>query len=72
MTKKISICIPFIREYPAVYLTINNFQSELSDSKYEWEIIVAENGIQDVNTPKGFTGDRALYRVPMKLSLIHI
>jgi len=70
MPKKISICIPFIREYPAVYLTINNFQVELVDSKYDWEIIVAENGTQDVNTPKGFTGNRALYRVPMKMGMI--
>jgi len=70
MTKKVSLVIPAIREYPAVYLTVNNLQVELVDSKYDWEIVVAENGIQDVNTPKGFTGERALYRVPMKQGLI--
>ncbi len=70
MTKKISFVIPAIDEYPAVYLTLNNLQTEMSDSKYEWEIIIAENAVQDVNTPKGFTGDRALYRVPMKMGLI--
>ena len=70
MVKKLSIVIPMIHEFPAVYLTVNNIQSELSDSKYRWEIIVAENGTQDVNTPKGFTGEKPLYRVPMKAGLI--
>ncbi len=70
MPKKISLILPMINEYPAIYLTVNNLQVEMSNSKYDWEIIVAENGVQDVNTPKGFTGDRALYRVPMKQGLI--
>jgi len=70
VSKKISFVIPFIHEYPNIYLTINNIQSEMWGSKYEWEIIAAENGTQDVNTPKAFTNERALYRVPMGLELI--
>ena len=68
--KKVSFIIPMINEYPAVYLTVNNIQTEMSDSRYNWEIIVAENGTQNINTPKGFTGEKALYRVPMKQGLI--
>lgn len=70
MPKKISFVLPAIHEYPSIYLTVNNIQCEMYYSKYEWEIIVAENGTQDVNTPKAFTGRRPVYGVPMKHGLI--
>ena len=51
MVKKISVVIPFIHEYPSLYATVNNVQTELVDSAYDWEIVVAENGTVDRNTP---------------------
>jgi len=51
-----------IHEYPSIYGTVNNIQTEMKDSPYDWEIVVAENGTVDENTPRGFTGPKALYR----------
>jgi len=51
MPKKISVIVPFIHEYPSVYSTVNNIQTEMEDSKYKWEIILVENGVVDRNTP---------------------
>lgn len=73
ISKKISCIIPFIHEYPAIYMTINNFQSEMKDSKYKWEIVAAENGTEDINTEHAFTGSlgsNPLYSVPMRMGLI--
>ena len=65
MSLDLSIIIPFIHEYPNIYGTVNNIQTELKDCNYSWEIIVVENGTVDENTPKAFTGPRALYRAIM-------
>ncbi len=63
--EKISIVIPMIHEYPSIYGTVNSLQAELLDCEYDWEIIVAENGTVDKNTPNAFTGPKALYRTLM-------
>jgi len=68
----ISFVIPFIHEYPSIYSTVNNIQTEMKDSPYSWEIIVAENGIVDENTEKAFTGTRALYRTIMGTKIKYI
>ncbi len=65
MVLRVSIVIPFINEFPNIYGTVNALQSYAHGSELEFEIIVAENGTQDSNTPKAFTGDRALYRAIM-------
>ena len=62
---KISFIIPFIHEYPNLYSTINNIQTEMRESTYDWEIIAVENGTVDENTDHAFTGQRALYRGAM-------
>jgi len=62
---KVSIVIPFIHEYPNLYGTVNALQAYAQASELDFEIIVAENGTMDPNTPKAFTGDRALYRAIM-------
>lgn len=67
---KISFVIPFIHEYPAIYHTINNIQTEMKDSEYQWEIIAVENGTVDEHTPHAFTGKRPLYRVIMSQGLL--
>ena len=62
----ISFIIPMIHSYPEIYSTVNNIQTEMLDSPYQWEIIVAENGTVDPNTPHAFTGAKALYRYIMR------
>jgi len=64
--KKVSLVIPMIHEFPSIYSTVNNIQTEMKDSPLDWEIIVCENGTVDVNTQRGFTGDKALYRALMR------
>lgn len=58
----ISIVIPYIHEFPSIYGTVNNIQTEMHKSPYSYEIIVVENGVVDPNTDRAFTGKRALYR----------
>ena len=38
MSKKVSFVIPAINEYPAVYLTLNNLQVEMVDSKWYQQV----------------------------------
>lgn len=64
--KKISFVIPIIHAYPEIYATVNNIQTEMKDSPLDWEIIVCENSIVDENTPRAFTGPKALYRAFMR------
>jgi len=52
MSKKISIVIPMIHAYPEIYGTLNDLQVEMLDSKYDWEVIIAENSTVDVNTAR--------------------
>lgn len=59
MPEKISIVIPMIHEYPQVYGTVNHIQTEMQDSPYNWEVILAENGTIDPNTERM----KGLYRI---------
>lgn len=63
---KISFVIPMIHEFPSIYGTINNIQTEMNDSVYDYEIIVAENGTVDPNTPNF----QRLYRAIIRKGLV--
>ncbi len=63
MNVDLSFVIPYIHEFPTIYSTLNNIQTEMFPEKnYTYEMIVVENGVKDENTQEAFTGTRALYR----------
>lgn len=66
---KVSFIIPFIHEYPSIYATVNNIQTEMKDSPLDWDITVVENGTVDENTDHAFTFGGS--RPPLYSTILH-